>query len=145
LPRALGNHSRRLLFATNGGMYHPDNSPVGLYVEAGREARFLLQYFRTEEGFGRIQDASPGGAGRNRTLGLDALAKIEVPLPSIERQRWFSQLHARAEHLVSERERMNILYDALVPAILERTFHPAAPAADPSDEPAVTYASADGH
>ena len=37
LPRALGNHSRRLLFATNGGMYHPDNSPVGLYVEAGRE------------------------------------------------------------------------------------------------------------
>lgn len=35
LPRALGNHS--LLFATNGGMYHPDNSPVGLYVEEGRE------------------------------------------------------------------------------------------------------------
>jgi uncharacterized protein YigE (DUF2233 family) len=37
LPRALGNHSGRLLFATNGGMYHPDNSPVGLYVEKGRE------------------------------------------------------------------------------------------------------------
>src|SRR5262249_35841468 len=32
LPRALGNHSWHLLFATNGGMYHPDNSPVGLYV-----------------------------------------------------------------------------------------------------------------
>jgi uncharacterized protein YigE (DUF2233 family) len=37
LPRALGDHSRHLLFATNGGMYHPDNSPVGLYVEDGRE------------------------------------------------------------------------------------------------------------
>jgi uncharacterized protein YigE (DUF2233 family) len=37
LPRALGNHARHLLFATNGGMYHPDNSPVGLYVEEGRE------------------------------------------------------------------------------------------------------------
>ena len=37
LPRALGNHLGRLLFATNGGMYHPDNSPVGLYVEEGRE------------------------------------------------------------------------------------------------------------
>ncbi|HEY6382080.1 MAG TPA: phosphodiester glycosidase family protein [Pseudolabrys sp.] len=36
LPRAFGN-SGRLLFATNGGMYHPDNSPVGLYVEGGRE------------------------------------------------------------------------------------------------------------
>jgi len=37
LPRALGNESRRLLFATNGGMYHPDNSPVGLYIEEGQE------------------------------------------------------------------------------------------------------------
>ena len=37
LPRTLGNHSGHLLFATNGGMYHPDNSPVGLYVEGGRE------------------------------------------------------------------------------------------------------------
>jgi uncharacterized protein YigE (DUF2233 family) len=37
LPRALGNRSRHLLFATNGGMYHPDNSPVGLYIEEGRE------------------------------------------------------------------------------------------------------------
>jgi uncharacterized protein YigE (DUF2233 family) len=37
LPRALANHSRRLLFATNGGMYHPDNSPVGLYIEEGQE------------------------------------------------------------------------------------------------------------
>ena len=37
LPRALSNDSRHLLFATNGGMYHPDNSPVGLYVEEGRE------------------------------------------------------------------------------------------------------------
>ena len=37
LPRVLGNHSGRLLFATNGGMYHPDNSPVGMYIEEGRE------------------------------------------------------------------------------------------------------------
>jgi uncharacterized protein YigE (DUF2233 family) len=37
LPRALGNRWGHLLFATNGGMYHPDNSPVGLYVEEGRE------------------------------------------------------------------------------------------------------------
>jgi len=37
LPKAVDNPSRPLLFATNGGMYHPDNSPVGLYVEHGRE------------------------------------------------------------------------------------------------------------
>lgn len=37
LPRALGKPLRRLLFATNGGMCHPDSSPVGLYIEEGRE------------------------------------------------------------------------------------------------------------
>lgn len=29
------SQSKKLLFATNGGMYRPDHSPTGLYVEAG--------------------------------------------------------------------------------------------------------------
>jgi uncharacterized protein YigE (DUF2233 family) len=37
LPRVLNNQTGRLLFATNGGMYHPDSSPVGLYVEDDRQ------------------------------------------------------------------------------------------------------------
>jgi uncharacterized protein YigE (DUF2233 family) len=37
VPRSLGERSGRLLFATNAGMYHPDYTPVGLYIENGRE------------------------------------------------------------------------------------------------------------
>jgi uncharacterized protein YigE (DUF2233 family) len=37
VPRAFGERPGRLLFATNAGMYHPDYSPVGLYIEGGRE------------------------------------------------------------------------------------------------------------
>jgi uncharacterized protein YigE (DUF2233 family) len=37
VPRSLGERSGRLLFATNAGMYHPDYTPVGVYVENGRE------------------------------------------------------------------------------------------------------------
>ena len=37
LPRSLDKHSGALRFATNGGMYHPDGSPVGLYIEHRRE------------------------------------------------------------------------------------------------------------
>jgi uncharacterized protein YigE (DUF2233 family) len=37
LPRSLDERSGRLLFATNAGMFHPDYSPVGLYIENGRE------------------------------------------------------------------------------------------------------------
>lgn len=33
----------RLVFAMNAGMYHPDRSPVGLYVEAGRRIGQLVR------------------------------------------------------------------------------------------------------
>jgi len=35
--RMLARDGRRLAFAMNAGMYHADRSPVGLYVEDGRE------------------------------------------------------------------------------------------------------------
>jgi uncharacterized protein YigE (DUF2233 family) len=34
-----GPEGERLVFAMNAGMYHEDRSPVGLYVEAGREMK----------------------------------------------------------------------------------------------------------
>ncbi|WP_157217105.1 phosphodiester glycosidase family protein [Flavisphingomonas formosensis] len=34
---ALGAEAAHVRFAMNAGMYHPDHSPVGLYVAAGRE------------------------------------------------------------------------------------------------------------
>lgn len=37
LKRRLEREGRTLLFATNAGMYRPDQAPVGLYVEDGRQ------------------------------------------------------------------------------------------------------------
>lgn len=37
LPATSAASRGRLLFAMNGGMFHPDYKPVGLYVEGGRE------------------------------------------------------------------------------------------------------------
>lgn len=90
---------------------------------AGRaDARYLLQYFQTDEGLAKIQKASPGGAGRNRTLGLDALANIDVPLPPLAQQRWFAELHRSVQHLRFEEDSAAPLYDAMIPSILERAF-----------------------
>ena len=55
---------------------------------------FLHFYFLTQEGLDQLSEASPGGAGRNRTLGLKKLDAIRVPIPSIDRQRWFDRLQA---------------------------------------------------
>jgi uncharacterized protein YigE (DUF2233 family) len=42
VAKALEVEGRRLVFAMNAGMYHPDRSPVGLYVEKGETLRGLV-------------------------------------------------------------------------------------------------------
>jgi uncharacterized protein YigE (DUF2233 family) len=42
LGAMLEGQGRRLVFAMNAGMYHPDRRPVGLYVEDGREVSRLV-------------------------------------------------------------------------------------------------------
>lgn len=44
-------------------------------------AKFLYFHFMTELGRQQLRDASPGIAGRNRTLGLNALDALKVPVP----------------------------------------------------------------
>ena len=41
LERELAARGEKLAFAMNGGMYHPDRRPVGLYVENGEEKASL--------------------------------------------------------------------------------------------------------
>ena len=49
--------------------------------------RYLLQYFLSPQGLQLHGGASPGGAGRNRTLGQDRFFKQSIMLPSLEEQR----------------------------------------------------------
>lgn len=44
-------------------------------------------FFRSEPGLGLIGQASPGSAGRNRTLAIDRFQALEIPLPPIAAQR----------------------------------------------------------
>ena len=83
---------------------------------------FLRFYFLTPEGLQKLGEASPGGAGRNRTLGLKKLAAIEVPVPPIERQRRFDRL----QHQVHEIEVTQKLADqdanSLILTLLHQEF-----------------------
>ncbi len=85
-------------------------------------AEFLCFYFLTPEGLEKIGEASPGGAGRNRTLGLEKLAEIEVPVPRYEQQLRFCRLQQRVCSMRVTREAAAKELDALLPAILDRAF-----------------------
>lgn len=92
-------------------------------------ASFLLFYFQTPEGLLRLSEASPGGAGRNRTLGLKKLEIIEVPVPPLETQQWFDSLQAKAERIRSIRAASATDIASLIPAILHEVFGKGARAA----------------
>ncbi len=83
---------------------------------------FLCFYFLTPEGMQKIGEASPGGAGRNRTLGIAKLEKIEVPVPSYIDQLRFGTLLKRMNTADAERRESVILLDAIIPSLLDRAF-----------------------
>ena len=85
-------------------------------------ADFLRYYFLTDEGMEKIGKASPGGAGRNRTLGLEKLMAIEVPVPSLEIQQAFDALQAKITELKTKHAAIRAANAALVPATLARLF-----------------------
>lgn len=59
---------------------------------------YLRHYFGSDAGLESLSRASPGSAGRNRTLSIDNFEAIEVPLPKIDEQR---RIAAHLDRIVS--------------------------------------------
>ena len=59
-------------------MYKPINNKV--------DVDYLVQYFLTQKGKDVMEYASPGGAGRNRTLGQDIFMRSNLVCPSMNEQ-----------------------------------------------------------
>ena len=85
-------------------------------------ANFLCFYFLTEDGLRKLGDSSPGGAGRNRTLGLEALSATQVPLPPYEKQLGFDDLHSKVDALKKLQTETAAELAALLPSILDKAF-----------------------
>lgn len=48
---------------------------------------YLLFFFKSKKGKDLLGLASPGGAGRNKTLGQKEFLKLKIPIPSIDEQK----------------------------------------------------------
>jgi type I restriction enzyme S subunit len=85
-------------------------------------AQFLRHYFLSPDGLKQLGEASPGGAGRNRTLGLKALEAIMVPCPSLDAQHWFDRLQAKARAAREAQVDASAGLASLIPALLDQEF-----------------------
>ena len=92
-------------------------------VEGGTTASFIWFYLQSKEGLEKVAAASPGSADRNRTFGQKALGAIKVPVPPLDRQRWFDRLQMQVQQVEALRESAGQDVEALLPAMLHRVFN----------------------
>ncbi|MFC3629008.1 restriction endonuclease subunit S [Paracoccus angustae] len=89
------------------------------------DARYLFWWFTHDKGRDQLLRASPGGAGRNRTLGVEKLATIEVPLPPLHEQRRIVRRLDRVAALVDERRSAIEAAERETQALLLKAFQRA--------------------
>lgn len=83
------------------------------------QAAYLHYYFTTDDGFAKIHAASPGTAARNRTMTVDALMAIEVPVPTLELQQTFSALKSSLEKSAVVRLKQQSIIEAVLPSLIQ--------------------------
>jgi type I restriction enzyme, S subunit len=106
----------------DGGRFGSHRYITRVVKQGIASAYFLYFHFMTEEGLQQLRDASPGSAGRNRTLGLRALDAIKVPVPDFKVQCWFNEIFERLDMLKQGQSEIRKEVDALFPALLDRAF-----------------------
>jgi len=129
---AAGDLLFNIVFAWEGAVAVAANGDAGrvgshrfltCVVEPDRSTPDFLKYwFLSEEGLLALNRASPGGAGRNRTLGIKALEAIEVPTPSLDALLWFDDLQTKARAARRAQVEASADLDRLLPAMLHEAF-----------------------
>jgi|JI10StandDraft_1071094.scaffolds.fasta_scaffold01536_18 type I restriction enzyme S subunit len=83
---------------------------------------FLCFHFLSPKGLEDINACSPGGAGRNKTLGLDKLMRINVPVPHIDMQKEFVGLLHKVSAMKEHHTQTDKELTELMPSLLDKAF-----------------------
>jgi type I restriction enzyme S subunit len=120
------------VFAWEGGIAvakEEDNNRYGSHrfisCVADREKAcegFLCFHFLSPKGLEDINACSPGGAGRNKTLGLDKLMRIKVPVPDIALQDEFVELLHKVNAIKNHHKQTEKELNELMPSLLDKAF-----------------------
>lgn len=76
-----------LTSAAEDGYIASHRFPMFVPVENKTDLNFLLLFFLRKKGKYLLGLASPGGAGRNKTLGQNEFAKLDMTLPTLPEQQ----------------------------------------------------------
>lgn len=67
---------------------------------------YLIYYFLTKRGTDILEAASPGGAGRNRTLGQERFLKSKITLPPLPEQQKIATILSTQDKVIELKEKL---------------------------------------
>ena len=83
------------------GMIASHRFPMYKPKEGILDLNYMLHYFKSKKGKDLLELASPGGAGRNKTLGQSEFLKLQIPVPSFQRQQLIAEVLDKADEEIT--------------------------------------------
>jgi len=87
------------------GMIGSHRFPMYRPIDGKVDIDYLISYLLTKRGKDILEAASPGGAGRNRTLGQDRFMKSKIVLPSPNEQKKIAEILTAQDKLIELKEK----------------------------------------
>ena len=88
------------------GMIASHRFPMYKPVDSLLDLDFVMYFFKSQRGNHLLRLASPGGAGRNKTLGQQGFSKLEIPLPPIAVQKTIGAILRDCDEAITLTERL---------------------------------------
>ena len=104
------------------GMIGSHRFPMYRSVDGKIDIDYLIEYFMTKRGKDILEAASPGGAGRNRTLGQDRFMKSKIILPSKPEQQKIAEIIKLQERVIELNSRIIRQLELMKKACLRKMF-----------------------
>lgn len=88
------------------GMIGSHRFPMYRPVDGKIDVDYLISYLMTKRGKDILEAASPGGAGRNRTLGQDRFMKSKIVLPTPKEQKKIATILTTQDKVIELKEKL---------------------------------------
>ena len=86
------------------------------------DLKFILLFFLRKRGKSLLELASPGGAGRNKTLGQDNFAELQLTLPQKEEQEKIASFLGAVDTRISQLRRKHELLQTYKRGVMQKIF-----------------------
>jgi len=106
-------HAEKGLIASHRfPMYQPKNNQVDI--------DYILYFFKSKRGKYLLGLASPGGAGRNKTLGQKEFAELKIPIPPLKEQQKIAKILTTWDKAIEKQEALIVAKEKFKKGLMQR-------------------------